>query len=126
MNKEFIKSERIKAWKLKNVPKKDILTMVLSELDSLLGEPTESEIISVMKKLIKSAKLVNTVESNLEIEILNEYLPKLMTEDEIILKIEMIKAANPDVVGGRLMGLCMKELKGVADPLIVKEILNRK
>ena len=61
-----------------------------------------------------------------ELRIIEEYLPKQMSEEEIILAVdtrikEMGGATHKDM--GKVMGVMMKELKGQADGALVKKIV---
>jgi uncharacterized protein len=63
-----------------------------------------------------------------ELEIINEFLPKQMSEDEIA---EAVKKIITDTKSssmkdmGKVMGLAMKELKGKADGNMVKDIVKK-
>ncbi len=62
-----------------------------------------------------------------EVAILKTYLPTLMSEDEItqivLAKKEALGIADKSSMG-RLMGEVMKELKGKADGLLVKKVVE--
>lgn len=64
-----------------------------------------------------------------ELEIIQEYLPKQMSRDDIV-KIVDDLASNLGVQGqkdfGKLMGAAMKELRGKADGKIVQDIVKAK
>jgi uncharacterized protein YqeY len=62
-----------------------------------------------------------------ELAIIEQYLPKQLSEDEISKVIDERLAANPSVTQkemGRFMGEIMKDLKGRADGTIVRKILT--
>lgn len=59
-----------------------------------------------------------------EINILKKYLPPEMSEDEIRAVVARIVATNPVGETGQIMGEVMKELKGKADGVMVKRILQ--
>jgi uncharacterized protein YqeY len=64
-----------------------------------------------------------------QLEIINEYLPKPMTEEEAGVIIEKIiketgAASEQDI--GKIMGAAMKELKGKIDGKIIQEIARKK
>ncbi len=62
-----------------------------------------------------------------ELEIIQEYLPKQMTREEIVKVVDDL-AARLDVHDqkdfGKLMGAAMKELKGKSDGKVVQEIVK--
>lgn len=65
---------------------------------------------------------------NAEIEVLNKYLPKQMTKDEIS-KVVAETAASMGIEGGKenmgkLMGACMGKLKGRADGNDVRAVVS--
>ena len=63
-----------------------------------------------------------------ELEIINEFLPKQMSEEEIsdVLKKIIAKVGATSMKDmGKVMGLSMKELKGKADGNLVKEIVKK-
>lgn len=62
-----------------------------------------------------------------ELNILQEYLPKQLTEDEVRLEVEKLAAqigAKSKEDFPKLMPLVMKELKGKADGKVVKSIVE--
>ena len=64
-----------------------------------------------------------------ELEIIQEYLPKQMSRDDIVKVVDDL-ASNMGVQGqkdfGKLMGAAMKELRGKADGKIVQDIVKAK
>lgn len=123
MNKETLRNEMISAMKEKNEVKKNLLKYLISELDRTSKNPSEEDIKKMIKSIVKKAETVNTKESEQEIEILLSYLPTMMTEEEMINLVNHVKSENPDLDGGRLIGLCMREANGLADPQIIKKII---
>lgn len=144
---EQLKSDQLKARKEKNEISTSLLTTLYSEAANVgknkgnrLSE--DDEVIAVIKKFIKSAnenKEIYTKAQNKEridvivkeLEILNSYLPKALTADEV-------KAACQDVVNVQnldktpsSMGKIMKELKvrfgsqldGAMASQVIKEFL---
>ena len=64
-----------------------------------------------------------------ELLIIEEYLPKQLTEDEISVFVEefILKNGKPQSSeSGRFIGMIMKDLKGLADGSLVKEIVTKK
>ena len=102
-------------------------------------ELDDSEIVSILSKQIKTRKEANAEflkanrndlieQNNLEIEILNEYMPTMMSEDEIeALVKEVFIKVNP--TGPNSIGLVMREIaplvKGKADMSLVNQIIKR-
>jgi len=64
-----------------------------------------------------------------ELLIIEEYLPKQMTENEISVFVDdfISKNGKPQLSeSGRFVGMIMKDLKGRADGSLVKEIVSKK
>ncbi len=132
MLEEKLRNDLKQAILDKDEIRKNTLRMVIGEIPRLNlkadEKATDQQIESIIRKLIKAETTVlelaeMDMKDSLYIDILSEYIPKLMTEDEIkswifdnvnfTQYIPMIKA----------MGFIMKELKGKADGNMVKQIL---
>lgn len=143
---EKIRKDMLDAVKAKDVVKIDILKMVLASLKNAQIEKgeelDENEQESILRKEAKKLKdayqeYVEADRKDLaqkekdQLNILEEYLPKLMSDSEIkdfvIKKVEELDAQGPKDIG-KVMGAVMKELQGKADGTlvnnIVKEVLN--
>ena len=107
---EKIKQERLAAMKSKDAEKTSFLTILYSEV-AMFGknngnrETTDEEAIKVLKKFVKGAE--ETIEigekngrdvskSKLELEILAEYLPKQLSEQDLKLIVDSFVAKLPD------------------------------
>lgn len=101
---------------------------------------TEDEVIQVLnnaakkrRESIEQFKLVNRFdrasEEQKELEIIQEYLPRQMTEKEIEdLVIEVMRNVNANSLNdmGKVMGTVMPQLKGRADGKLVQKIVQQK
>lgn len=134
------------AVKEKDEAKRDTLNMLKSaikyreiELRGNNKELTEEEIISVIQKEIKKRKEAIELyekggredlasKERREVEILESYLPKQLTEDEIrqMCKevIESVGASSPSDIG-KVMKEIMPKVKGRADGSVVKRIVEK-
>jgi hypothetical protein len=130
------------AMKEKNKIKKSVITMIRAaikqyEVDNRT-EINDDGVIEIIAKQLKQKKdaieefkkgdrqdLVDETEK--EIEILLEYLPKQLSEDEIrvIVKetIEKHNASSPKDMG-KVMGALMPKMKGKADGKLVSKIVK--
>lgn len=130
------------AMKEKNKIKKSVITMIRAaikqyEVDNRT-EIDDDGVIEIIAKQLKQKKdaieefkkgdrqdLVDETEK--EIEILLEYLPKQLSEDEIrvIVKetIEKHNASSPKDMG-KVMGALMPKMKGKADGKLVSKIVK--
>jgi uncharacterized protein len=124
------------AMKSDNGDVKNALRMILGEVPRLNlkkdQQPTDEQILSIIRKLIKSETLVceysgKDVCDSKYLSILDSYMPKMMSRDEIcswLIKnkdIIDLSKFNPQV---KAMGLIMKHLKGKADGKEVRSILE--
>lgn len=60
-----------------------------------------------------------------EIEILSQFLPAQMSQEDVDAKVAEILSAHEGIQMGQAMGLVMQELKGKADGTVVKEAVAR-
>ena len=136
-----IAQDLTQAMKERTEPKLGTLRMLKAELQKLQAdkgkgvEITDDDVFTVIKKLIKQRKeaaeqyssggAADRAESELaEIKILEPYLPKQLSDEEIDALIsesaKEINAASPKDMG-KLMKTVMAKAKGLADGSRVKE-----
>ena len=131
------------AMKSKDTLRLSVIRLVkkyIQELETSVGhsgEATDAEIMKIINKLVKQGKdsaeqyksagrieLYN--EEMLQVAVLEEYLPKQMSEDEISVEIDKVMAET----GSTNMGILMKELNsrlaGRADGKTISRILKTK
>lgn len=147
MNKqELVRAEMIKAMKEKDKPKKETLSMLLAalknaEIDKKMGILSESEEDAVVQKEIKQTKETLDLapadrtdiiqECKYRIEVLSQFAPKMMTEEEIEATIAGVLSdlgiENPTKKEkGKIMKTLMPMVKGKADGKLVNQILEKK
>lgn len=127
------------AMKNKNTTLKDVLKQVQSKAQAIAKEAkteitdeiTVEAINKELKQLnqtldsIKSMSESNLFKSTTEkIEMLKKYLPEPLTEEEIAREIRRIMHSNDGVSAGKLTGIIMKELKGKADNITIKKVID--
>lgn len=139
-----IKEDQISARKIKATAKVDLLTTLYSEA-FMIGKndggraSTDAEVIAVIKKFIKNINECLAVDLQpavraayeVELEILNEYLPKQLTEDEIRSIINSLqitaKASSKKLEMGEIMKYFKENHAGLYDgrflSLMSKEML---
>lgn len=141
---EKIESDLKKAMKASDTIRAETLKMLKSDLayeKAKTGkELTEEQMLEVVNRSAKRRRdsikefqkgnrqdLVDN--ETKELSIVEEYLPKQMSEAEIDKhitdKIAALGSVSPKDIG-RIMGEIMKELKGKADGSVVKSILSKK
>jgi uncharacterized protein YqeY len=60
-----------------------LLGTVLGELDRITKEPSDEQCVQLIKKMIESNRLMNTTESLYENQLLEQFIPKQLTEGQI-------------------------------------------
>ena len=124
---EVLHQEMIKALRGKDALRLSVIRMLMSELkneDKATGKKrTEEEVcLAYHKKLVKAVDMFpenKKAELRAEIKIVEEFLPKLMSKDEVI---NFIKAnVKPEEVN---MKTVMPLLKGKADSSVVKDVVD--
>lgn len=140
-----IKNEIKEAMKNKDTVKRDVLKMVVNKAKGIKKEqdPNDTtEIISndiIVNAINKEMKQLNQTkdslkgredtdlykETEIKISILSEYLPKMMTREEVEIEVERILSNGEYNNFGLKMKTVMTELKGKADNKLIKEIVEK-
>lgn len=114
-----LKTERIEAMKSKDSIKKDLLGCLISESSKETKEPSDEKVIATIKKFIKNCDdSINMSQRepdiksyidklDTEINILESYLPKQLTKDELYNEIH----GKMQHGGGTTVGIIMNHLK---------------
>ena len=142
--KDRILKDMVSAMKSQDKDRLSVLRMVKGaiQLEEINKKTTltDDDVIGVLAKQIKTRKesivefekgnRLDLIEkTNKEIEILNEYMPKQLSEEEIINIIEeAFNNVNPKGQSdmGKIMGLITPALKGKADMSYVSKIVREK
>ena len=139
---DTIRKDMFQASKEGNSTKADILKLALAEIKNeqiALGkeELEENEVEKILRREVK--KIVDSIEQfekmqredlvqreKAQLEVINEYLPELLGEDEVRKiveqKVKEIGAVSVKDMS-KIMGVVMKELDGKADGNTVKAIV---
>ena len=136
---ETITSNIKDAMREKNSTLKDVLKQVQAKAQATAKEnkteiTDEIVINSINKELKQLNQTLEAVKSKPEsdlfkstmekITILKRYLPEQLSEDEIAKEIRRIKFENEGIAPGKLTGIVMKQLKGKADNITIKKVLD--
>lgn len=121
---ETLRADMITAVKSGDNPKRDILKLVLGEVELITARtgvlPNDDKVFQIIKKIVEANDQVLTHKFDdklvTENSILKEYLPKMLTLDEIVKAlpedlVSQIKSSTPNDYG-KMTGLVMKYLKG--------------
>ena len=131
------------AMKSKDTLRLSVIRLVkkyIQELETSVGhngEATDAEIMKIINKLVKQGKdsseqyksagrieLYN--EEMLQVAVLEEYLPKQMSEDEISVEIDKVMTETGSINMGVLMKELNSRLAGRADGKTISRILKTK
>ena len=124
---EQISKDFMAAFKAREMEKKNFLGLLKSEVTKESKTPDDVYIVGKIKSMIKSAEATNSLSEN-ELEYMNAYLPKQMTEEELILVINAEIKYN-GYYGMKDMGKVMSFLKsnygGTYDGGMVSTIIKQ-
>jgi hypothetical protein len=129
---DVIKKDLKDFMKLKDMDKVNAIRVIIGEfprLNKLAGEiPTDDEVIKILKTLKKNEEIVleaRKENTSVYLNLINGYLPKTMSKQEIRYYIRDNIDVNTIVADiGKVMGQVMKSLKGKVDGKVVKDVLT--
>lgn len=128
--KEKINTDYLLAFKTKNVVAKNILSVIKGEIqtiekNNMVDNLSDEEVVKILNKMVKSLKetiiLSNDEKTTKELEIIESYLPRQMSEEDIRLKVnELINS------GAKNIGDFMKGFVGLpVDRKLVSDIVKK-
>ena len=107
-----------------------VLKGEIQRAESPSNPMSDGEITKVITKITKNLSQINTKESQIEMDFLNEYLPEPLTEDEIKSLIDDICLNFTEPLTMKNMGYIMSQFKeqcsGQADNRIVSQLVKSK
>lgn len=126
-----LKEDRIAAFKAKETIKRDLLGVLLGESSKESKEPDDIKIIATIRKFIKGCDeiididplSVNGTTASIEKDILQSYLPKQLTEDEIN---DIISSNFTEFSIGEVMRFFKEKYEGCYNGAIVSKIVTKK
>jgi len=126
-----IEADFMKAFKEKNAEVKSLLSTVKGEMQTMkknlvvenLSDEESTKILGKFAKNLKeNIRLMNDEKSKMELTIIESYLPKQMSEDEVNAKLDEILAS-----GVTNIGQIMKEFAQLpVDKKMVSELAKKK
>lgn len=139
-----IKAEIKEAMKNKDTIKKDVLKMVVDKAKTIIKEKNPHDtaetipndvIVTAVNKEIKQLNQTKDSlkgredtdlykETESKIAILSEYMPKMMSKEEVVEAVNKILSNGEYNNFGLKMKTVMAELKGKADNKIIKEVVE--
>jgi len=124
---ETISADFMTAYKAKEMEKKDFLGVLKTEVTKESKTPEDSTVIAKIKSMIKSAEGTNSL-SETELEILNIYLPKQLTNEDLTKIVADYISENENANMGQIMGFLKGSYNGQYDGRlasnVVKELLK--
>jgi hypothetical protein len=141
MLKEEIQKRIISALKRKNQTELKVLRFILSQINyaeiDKKQKLTDQDIILLMQKEMKkrleaiemfkkSNRTDIVMDEENQVDIIKEFLPKQLSEDEIEKIIEKVISIDENANMGMIIRKVMEETKGKADGKIIAEIVKQK
>lgn len=103
---------------------KNFLGLLKSEVTKDSKNPEDKDVISKIKSMIKGAASTNSL-SELELSILNNYLPKQLSEVELDDIISSYLQENEGVNMGTIMGYLKSNYSGQYDGKVASTVVKR-
>jgi uncharacterized protein YqeY len=123
--KEKIQNDRMLALKEGNKEKRNILGVLIGELELKNKESTDEQVVSTVKKLIESNIISKTETENIYLEC---YLPTMLTEEELEKHIGYFCAqisGTPKKTMGEAMRYLKQEFPGLYDGKKASDIIKK-
>lgn len=127
--KEKINADYMTAFKAKDAVSKKLLSVIKGEIQTIeknigVDSLSDEEVTKILNKTVKSLKETlqasDSQETKLELEIVEAYLPKQLSKDEIVSKVTELKIA-----GVTNIGQIMKEFANLpVDRKLVSEVIK--
>jgi uncharacterized protein YqeY len=127
--KERINADYMTAFKAKDSVTKNLLSVIKGEIQTIeknsgIDNMPDEDVIKILNKTVKSLKetlnVSDSVDTKLELAIVEAYLPKQLSKEEIFNKVTELK--NSGVTN---IGQIMKEFAGLpVDRKIVSEVIK--
>ena len=127
--KEKINADYMTAFKAKDAVSKKLLSVIKGEIQTIeknvgVDSLSDEEVTKILNKTVKSLKetlqAFDSTDTKLELEIVEAYLPKQLSRDEIVSKVTELKVA-----GITNIGQIMKEFATLpVDRKLVSEVIK--
>lgn len=135
MNKvELLNQHFVQARKDKDEVAKALFSSFKGEYDNSLKNKApegDATIEKIAKKFTENAKIINTLDSLREIELLKPFMPIMLDESKIREIVLEVVSSNPDKANnyklgnkGAMTGMVMKQVSGKADVSTVNKIIE--
>ena len=122
-----INADFLTAFKNRDTETKDFLGVLKTELTKKDKSPEDSVVVAIIKSMIKAAYDTNSLSEN-ELNVLNCYLPKQLSEFELSVIIESFVSNNEGANIGSIMGYLKNNYDGQYDgrmaSIVVKKVIG--
>lgn len=141
MLRQKLQDDMIAALKAKEEKKLSVLRGLISQIKNVEidkhADLTDEEVVSVIKKQLKGIAEAKALfekggrsdlaaENDVEAKILMAYAPTEMSDEELLQKVQASVAAHAEITNiGQLIGITVRELKGVAESGRIAEIVKK-
>jgi uncharacterized protein YqeY len=132
MLKLQISKDYMTAFKERNVVSKNLLSVIKGEIQTIekntgVENLSDEEVIKILNKTAKSLKVVIDIsgdeESKLQLVIVDSYLPKSLTREEVTLKVKSLSEAGVNNIGGIMKAFSNEVVDRKMLSEVIKEVL---
>jgi uncharacterized protein YqeY len=132
MLKLQISKDYMTAFKERNVVSKNLLSVIKGEIQNIekntgVENLSDEEVIKILNKTAKSLKVVIDIsgdeESKLQLVIVESYLPKSLTREEVTLKVKSLSEAGVNNIGGIMKAFSNEVVDRKMLSEVIKEVL---
>jgi uncharacterized protein YqeY len=130
--KEQISKDYMTAFKERNGVAKNLLSVVKGEIQTIEKNTgvdclTDAEVIKILNKTAKSLKEVIEIsgdeESKSQLIIVDGYLPKQMSREDVVIKVSSLVASGITNVGGIMKEFATLQVDRKVVSEVIKEVL---
>lgn len=120
---EKITADFMTAYKNKEMEKKDFLGVLKTEVTRESKSPEDAYVVAKIKSMIKNAEETNSL-SEAELDILSDYLPKQLSEVELIQIVNEFTSTNDGANIGAIMGYLKNNYGGQYDGKMASDVVK--
>jgi uncharacterized protein YqeY len=132
MLKEQINIDHMTAFKNKDVVSKNLLSVIKGEIQTLekntnVENLSDEEVTKILNKSVKSLKEMvssGSVQAKIELTILESYLPKQMTREEVTQKVTELLNSGITQIGSIMKEFSTLPVDKKMVSEVVKELIN--
>jgi len=132
MLKEQINKDYMTAFKNKDVVSKNLLSVIKGEIQTLekntnVENLSDEEVTKILNKSVKSLKEMvssGSVQAKIELTILESYLPKQMSREEVTQKVTELLNSGITQIGSIMKEFSTLPVDKKMVPEVVKELIN--